>query len=217
MTRIGLLGGTFDPIHYGHLDVADAARRALRLERIWLVPARVPPHRREPQAPAAHRFAMAALAVQRRPELAVSDIEMEDRNPSYTSATLDRLASAGIDTKSLFLVTGADAFREIETWLGYPLLLDRCHFVVVSRPGQPSTEMPALLPQLSSRMRLMPADIPETPGVFLVDAPTAPVSSTGIRRRLQSGESIESMVPPEVAAYIARQRLYRTPAAKDFA
>jgi len=122
---VGVLGGTFDPIHLGHLDVAEAARRALGLERLMLLPANVPPHRSMPQASAAHRFAMAALAIQDRTELVVSDLEMLSDEPSYTSVTLDRLQARGIDMGALVLVTGADAFRDIQTWKDYPQLLDR--------------------------------------------------------------------------------------------
>src|SRR6187402_2740172 len=135
MMRLGLFGGTFDPMHQGHLDVAEAARRALQLSCVWVVPARVPPHRRAPAASAAHRFAMAAIACANAPGLLLSDLEMEDATPSYTEGTLDRLPSLGVNVGTLFLVTGADAFRDIQTWKGFPGILDRCHFVVVSRPG----------------------------------------------------------------------------------
>ena len=217
MTRVGLLGGTFDPIHQGHLDVADAARRALGLTRVLLMPSRIPPHRRAPQASAPHRFAMAALAVQRCQDLLVSDLEMldtTDTEPSYTSATLDRFAARGVNTRELFFITGADAFRDIRTWMGFPAILDRCHFVAVSRPGQPAEGLKSLLPELARRMVAPRPASPDGPlldraAVILVDAPTAPVSSTEIRERIKTGESIEGMVPPEVAAYITKHGLYR--------
>ena len=208
MTRLGLLGGTFDPIHQGHLDVAEAARQALGLTHILVVPARLPPHRRAPRASAAHRFAMAALAVESHAQLLVSDMEMEDSAPSYTAATLDRLARRGFDTTSLFFVTGADAFQDIGTWMDYPAILDRCHFVAVSRPGHPAPELPRLLPDLASRMRQTPCDVPAQPAILLVDASTAPVSSTGVRERIRNGESIEQLVPRGVAAYIMKHGLY---------
>src|SRR5262245_647790 len=120
----GLLGGTFDPIHVGHLDVAEAARRALALDRVLLIPANIPPHRTSPHASAAHRFAMTALAIQDRDVFEVSDLEMQSETPSYTSATLDRLMTRGFDTRSFVLITGADAFRDISTWKDYPAILD---------------------------------------------------------------------------------------------
>ena len=217
MSCVGLLGGTFDPIHQGHLDVADAARKALGLTRVLVMPSRIPPHRRAPRASAPHRFAMAALAAQSCQDFLVSDLEMLDTSdtaPSYTSATLDRLAARGVNTRELFFITGADAFREIRTWMGFPAILDRCHFVAVSRPGQPAEELKLLLPELAGRMVAPPpglADqaVPDQPAIVLVDAPTAPVSSTEIRERIRTGESIDGMVPREVAAYIEKHGLYR--------
>jgi len=214
MIRLGLFGGTFDPIHQGHLDVVEAAQTALSLSQVWVVPARVPPHRRPPAASAAHRFAMAALACANAPDLLVSDLEMNDASPSYTEATLDRLAVLGVDVRSLFLVTGADAFRDIRTWKGFPAILDRCHFVVVSRPGQSAPELRQQLPELAPRMVEAGREIPSTPAVILVDAPTAPVSSTDVRRRVQAGSDISDLVAPGVAAYIEKHGLYRD-TAKD--
>lgn len=209
MMRLGLFGGTFDPMHQGHLDVAEAARRALELSCVWVVPARVPPHRRPPSASAAHRFAMAAIACANAPGLLVSDLEMDDASPSYTERTLNRLASLGIDLRSLFLVTGADAFRDIQTWKGFPGILDRCHFVVVSRPGQSAPELRKQLPALAPRMVDAGREAPSAPAVILVDAPTAPVSSTDVRRRLQAGNVVDDLVAPGVAAYIEKHGLYR--------
>ncbi|HYN09119.1 MAG TPA: nicotinate-nucleotide adenylyltransferase [Vicinamibacterales bacterium] len=206
--RTGVFGGTFDPIHVGHLDVADAARRALALDQVQVMPARWPPHRAAPAASAAHRFAMAVLAVQDREGLVVSDFEMEADGPSYTSATLNRLSARGIDIASLFVITGADAFREISSWKDYPRILDRTHFVVVSRPGCAAPALRQVLPELADRMFETPCEIPSRPGIFLVDEATAPVSSTDVRDRLARGESIDGLVPPAVMRYIERQDLY---------
>ena len=132
---IGLLGGTFDPIHCGHLDVARAAQQALGLDEVWLVPARVPPHRSAPQALGAHRFAMAALAVASEDGLAGVGRRDGSDGPSYTIDTLARLERTGIDADRLCFITGADAFRDIASWKSHAELLARCHFAVVSRPG----------------------------------------------------------------------------------
>jgi nicotinate-nucleotide adenylyltransferase len=215
MNRIGLLGGTFDPIHQGHLDVAEAARGAIGLTQVLVVPSHIPPHRRAPVASASHRFAMAALATEPHPHLVVSDLEMEDDRPSYTASTLDKLAARGIETRTMFFVIGADAFQEIGSWMDYPAILDRCHFVAVSRPGRPAPALRQTLPHLAGRMHDAPCDIPKSPAILLVDAPTAPVSSTGIRERLRNGENIEVMVPPGVAGYIRKHGLYRDPTSKD--
>ncbi len=209
--RLGLFGGTFDPIHVGHLDVAAACREALALDRVVFVPASVPPHRSTPCASAAHRFAMAALALQDDERFTVSDLEMAGPSPSYTSATLDKLAALGIETRALFVITGADAFREIGTWKDYPRLLDRCHFVVVSRPGVPAPSLRLALPALSGRMieARGAADTLATPHIVLLDAPTSSVSSTSVRNRVAQGASLAGLVPDAVARYIVTHRLYK--------
>jgi len=207
--RRGFLGGTFDPIHCGHLDVASAAQHTLELALIEFLPAGTPPHRRAPLASAQDRLAMVQLAIADHDGWAMSDLDtLEPGRPAYTAETLDRLARTGLDTRSLFFVTGADAFRDIATWKEYPGLLDRCHFVAVSRPGCAAPALPGLLPALAGRMLEAPCGIPARPSIFLVDAATAPVSSTDVRRRLTAGESIDGLVPGDVARYIRTHGLY---------
>jgi nicotinate-nucleotide adenylyltransferase len=204
----GLFGGTFDPIHRGHLDVAHAARRAIGLGTVWIVPSRLPPHRGRPAAPAAHRFAMAALAIQAEEGLLLSDLDMDTDGPSYTVETLDRLEHGGTDPREVYWVIGADAFLEIRSWRDYPRLLDRCHFAVVSRPGVSALALPTALPELADRMAPAPPSPGPDPRILLVDAPTAPVSSTDVRRAIAAGLPVDGLVPPPVAAYIARHALY---------
>jgi nicotinate-nucleotide adenylyltransferase len=206
--RTGLLGGTFDPVHRGHLDVARAACAALRLDRVLFVPARVPSHRGAPSVSAAHRFAMTAIAVASDPRWLMSDVEMEDDAPCYTDTTLSRLAARGLSLRETFVVTGADAFVDIRTWKNYPGVLDRCHFVAVSRPGLPAAQLPARLPELAARMRPADASVPESPAILLVDAATADVSGTEIRRRAAAGAPLDDLVTTAVAAYIRKHRLY---------
>lgn len=207
--KLGLLGGTFDPIHQGHLDVARAAIEALALDEVWLVPARQPPHRHNPHASAPHRFAMVALATADAPRLRVSDIEMERAGPSYTVDTLSAVGATVPGDTTLFFLIGVDAFRDVPSWRAFPAVLDRAHFVVVSRPGAPVADLRDRLPALASRMITAPAAIPPTPSIFLVEAPTSPVSSTEVRSRVRTGGSIEDLVSGPVAAYIAKHRLYR--------
>lgn len=210
IARLGWLGGTFDPIHCGHLDVAMAARTALKLEHVYLVPARVPPHRSAPLASTADRLAMVTLAASTQKWLRVSNIELTEPGPSYTMDTLDRLEAQGMDLPSLHVITGADAFAEILTWKGAPGLLDRCPFVVVSRPGYPAPALRQVLPALAPRMiDAGGSDLPARPGIFLVDAPTAPVTATEVRTRASSRSSLEGLVPEAVAAYINRHELYQ--------
>lgn len=208
---IGLFGGTFDPVHLGHLDVARAACRTLGLERLWLIPAKLPPHRSQPVASEADRLAMLGLAIKADPAFEISTIELDSPSPSYTAHTLARLGADGSALDRWCFVTGADAFADIATWHDYPALLDRCHFAVVSRPGRPVGTLPAALPALASRMILAgenPVPPASRPGIFLIDAPTAPVSSTSVRTAITRGLPLTGLVPDAVADYIASRRLY---------
>jgi nicotinate-nucleotide adenylyltransferase len=206
--RIGLLGGTLDPIHFGHVETALAARRALALDRVIVLPARVPPHRQlQPSASSYHRFAMTALAVNGVDGLEASDIELCAPGPSYTADTLARFqARTGLAASQIFFITGADAFAEIETWHLYPEVLDLSHFVVVSRPGFPVEMLRQRLPALAPRMTAA-ADA-AFPAIFLVDAPTPDVSSTDIRRRRRAGEPLTGLVPAPVEQHIVQHGLY---------
>lgn len=211
--RIGILGGTFDPIHQGHLDAAGAAMRALGLTRLYVVTAHLPPHRPQPAASGYHRFAMAALAVAGRSGWQASDMELLERGPSYTSAMLKRFHERGYAAPELFFIAGADAFADIGTWHDYPAILGRAHFAVVSRPGSRAGDLPRRLPRLASRMTSPPPG-ERSPGgtmIFLIDAPTADVSSTAIRRSVAAGGSIEGMVPPAVRQHIEQHGLYSSP------
>ena len=211
--RVGILGGTFDPIHRGHLDVARACHDALALDAVWIVPSHVPPHRPQPLASPYHRFAMAALAVASEPDtgwLQVCDIELSHHGPSFTALTLRRVTELEGEGSQIFFLTGADAFAEIATWRDYPAILDLAHFVVVSRPGWPVGALPGRLPTLQSRM--VPADpnhLPAEPSIVLVDARTADVSSSDVRRRLASGQPLEGRVPAAVERHACRHGLYR--------
>lgn len=210
--RIGILGGTLDPMHMGHLDAALAAREALGLERILVVPAHVPPHRGRPVSSPFHRFAMAALAVNGIDGMEVSDLELTSPGPSYTADTLTRIqAQLGVPPSQIFFILGADAFAEIETWHRYPDVLDLAHFVVVARPGMTLPAVRNRLPQLRDRMRLprrSTADSAAGTLIFLVDAPTTEVSSTTIRERIATGLPLDGLVAPPVASHIRQHHLY---------
>lgn len=197
--KVGILGGTFDPIHEGHLTAAAVVTRALSLDRVVLLPSRTPPHRAmEPRASIYHRFAMTALAAAER-ELIVSDLELRRDGPSYTATTLEALHGEGFQPSQLYFITGSDAFAEVETWFDYPRLLSLANFAVVSRPGAPR---PAdLLADFAS-------SIPTTTNVISVEANTPDVSSTEIRRRVGAGEPIDGLVPASVAGHIRRHSLY---------
>ena len=214
--RIGILGGTLDPIHFGHLDTALAAREALALDRVVIIPSRIPPHRQaQPLASPYHRFAMAALAVNGVEGLLVSDVELRAPGPSYTADTLMHYRDGlGLEASQIFFITGADAFADIATWSRYPEVLDLAHFVAVSRPGAPVSGLRQQLPALKDRMRLpvRRSDLDVRAGrtsIYLVDAPTSDVSSTEIRRRLVADQPLAGLVPEAIERHIQQHGLYR--------
>ena len=217
--RLGILGGTFDPIHVGHLDAADAARAALSLDEILLVPALDPPHRPiDPRATMYQRFALVSLAAADRPSYRVSDMELLRQGPSYTADTLRSLHAQGWRASQLFFILGTDAFAEIATWHDFPSILDLAHFVVIARPGTTIDVAVARTPELRARMCM---GKPEGEGVprntaidgrstriFLVEADTRSVSSTQVRERLAAGQPIDDLVPAAVARHILKHHLY---------
>ena len=209
--RVGILGGTFDPIHCGHLDLAAAVQQDLELTSLLVIPANIPPHRPTPSASSFHRFAMTAIAVAGRPGWQASDLELSQPSPSYTDATLSRLHRDGWHASELYFVIGADAFADIRSWKNYPAILDSANFAVVSRPGSPVQPLRQRLPELAVRMKEATGRA-NAPGIsiFLIDAPTADVSSTAIRQRRQAGQTITGLVPPGVEQHIEQHGLYRS-------
>ncbi|MFL6279269.1 MAG: nicotinate-nucleotide adenylyltransferase [Vicinamibacterales bacterium] len=211
-TRVGLLGGTFDPIHVGHLETACAAKRALHLDLVYVLPSNLPPHRaQQPVASSHHRFAMTALAVNGIDRLRASDIELSAPGLSYTADTLHRFSSAtGLGVSQIFFITGADAFAEIETWYRYPDVLDLANFAVVSRPGFAVDALRDRLPSLASRMIAVNPERPAAGSqtIFLVNATTPDVSSSDIRQRLMTRRSISGLVPATVERHISQHGLY---------
>ena len=209
---LGVLGGTFDPIHNGHLAAAEAAQQFLALESVVLVPSRIAPHRLDPaRASAEQRYEMTALAAAGRPGWAASRIEIDREGRSYT---FDTLAELKQQTRSqIFFVVGADAFAEIATWYRYPEVLDLANFVVVSRPGITLDSLRDRVPSAFDRRFDAAHDGPSSAQtrVILVEAPTPDISSTDIRRRVRAGESLRGLVPEAVAHYIQTHRLYVGP------
>jgi len=223
--RIGILGGTLDPIHCGHLEAAIAVRDALQLADVRILPSRVPPHRAiQPVASPYHRFAMAALSVNGVEGLTASDAELCVSGPSYTADTLDRMRQSGLDGSQIFFIIGADAFAEIATWHRYPEVLNLAHFVIVSRPGHAIDDVRRRLPALSPHMRsaadvMRAAPSPPSrsatasthanPSIVVVEAATPDVSSTAIRERLRRDESVSGLLPAAVERHIQQHGLYR--------
>jgi nicotinate-nucleotide adenylyltransferase len=208
--RLGILGGTFDPVHFGHLDAADAARRALSLTEVRLIPSCDPPHKPiDPLVSPFHRFALIALAIQDQEVLRASDMELTRSGPSYTADTLRALAARGWHPSQIFFILGSDAFAEIATWREFPAVLDAAHFTVIARPGTTLDAAVARTPDLRARIR-RPDETSRGSGtsIFLVEALTRDVSSSTIRARLTAQQPIDDLVPAAVAHYIVEHHLY---------
>lgn len=209
--RLGILGGTFDPIHFGHLDAAAAARRALHLDRVLLIPSSDPPHRpADPLASAFHRFALVALAIQGNGALSASDMELARTGPSFTADTLRAMAHEGWRPSQIFFILGSDAFAEIATWREFPAVLDTANFVVVARPGTTLDAAAARTPALRGRLLSPGQETSAASGtaIFLVEARTRDVSSSTIRARLAARQPIDDLVPAAVERHIAAHHLY---------
>uniref|UniRef100_A0A7C2E2W3 Probable nicotinate-nucleotide adenylyltransferase n=1 Tax=Ammonifex degensii TaxID=42838 RepID=A0A7C2E2W3_9THEO len=198
--RIGLMGGTFDPIHYGHLVAAEDARFELGLEKVIFIPAGQPPHKpKERVSAAAHRVAMVRLAIATNPYFELSTIEVERPGPSYTVDTVAAFReqySAG----ELYFITGADAVAEILSWHKAEELLTLCQLVAVTRPGY-------VLEALRERLRGLDGYLWRR--IRLLPVPGVAISSTALRERVREGRPIRYLLPEEVEAYIREQGLYR--------
>jgi nicotinate-nucleotide adenylyltransferase len=219
--RLGVLGGTLDPVHAGHLAAAHAAAQALALDAVWLMPSHVPSHKAAPHASPWHRFAMVALAASEDDLLVASDFELARPGPTFTWDTLQALASDGVPASQIFFITGADAFAGIDTWHRYPDVLDAGHFAVVTRPGHVIPAEALAQPPVARRLRTTRESEPvaartstNSPAIWLIEADTPDVSSTDIRQRILAGKEVGTDVPASVAAHIRRHGLYTHPPAE---
>jgi nicotinate-nucleotide adenylyltransferase len=214
VARTALFGGSFNPIHYGHLLLADEVRERLGLARVIFMPNGVPPHKPAGDvAPAADRYAMVKLAIADNPAFEVSDLEVRRAGPSYTIDTIEAL---GLPPAALFLMIGSETFLDLLSWREPRRIAERCRIVVVPRAGSAFDPDGAAARKV---VRGIGADgiaraedgVPER-GVIVVHATSLPLSASDIRARAAAGASLAYRVPPAVAAYIADRRLYRGPA-----
>jgi len=196
--RLGLFGGTFDPIHLGHLILAEACREACGLDRVWFVVTATPPHKRGERTSVQHRLEMARIAVAGNPAFAVSEIEARaEDGPHFSYRTLERLRAERPE-EDLFFLIGADSLADFPTWRHPERIAELATVVVVNRPGID----PAVLSA--------PPDYgPSARPMLRVDIPPVGIASTGLRRRVAAGLSIRYQVPRGVEAYIAQHGLYR--------
>ena len=197
--RIGILGGTFDPIHMGHLITAEIVRVSAALDEIIFIPAERPPHKENKgEAPAEDRLLMVQCAVEGNPAFSVSDIELRREGPSYTVDTIAAL-SEQLGDAELFFITGADAMNDLYRWHDPVRLLHSCTFIVAARQGVELDESrlaEQFSPEQRSRIRIVPT-------------PHLEISSTVIRARVRAGRSIRYLVPRAVELYIEERGLYR--------
>lgn len=196
--KVGIMGGTFDPIHYGHLLAAEECRRQLGLARVVFVPTGEPPHKRERFVTSSEdRYAMTLLATAGVGEFSVSRTEIDRGRPSHTVDTLEEFLEKSIPACELFFITGLDALLSIDTWKDYMRLPSLCTLVTATRPGY-SVEGVGLLP-MEIRQALK-----------LVEIPQFAISSTEIRERAREGRSIRFLLPHLVENYIECRGLYKT-------
>ncbi len=215
--KLGILGGTFNPIHYGHLAAAEEVRNRLKLDKILFIPSSLPPHKQDEDVPPAeHRMEMVRLALAGNPAFEPSDIEIRRGGRSYTVDTIEALLQMH-RRDELYFITGLDSFMEIQTWHRWQNLLSLCRFVVLSRPGYRFTDLTKIdfiqsagagLEELDNNTRSQSVIRAGTFEVFLETIPLYDISSTDIRKRVKEGRSIKYLLPEAVETYIIKNKLY---------
>jgi nicotinate-nucleotide adenylyltransferase len=223
---LGILGGTFNPIHYGHLVAANDVWDAFALDLVVFVPAAVPPHKLRAEIVAPHhRLTMAIMATLSNPHLSVSAIEIERSGASYTVDTISQLKQHYTEPLNLYFIVGVDAFLDIASWRQPDVLLKSCHTVVTSRPGYDLHNcVPYTLQQLSKSYAGLSFEPLALDGmhrearysvqgtshqIFLRNIPGVDISSTTIRDRVKAGRPLRYLLPDSVDAYIRKYHLYR--------
>ncbi|MBR0079975.1 MAG: nicotinate-nucleotide adenylyltransferase [Synergistaceae bacterium] len=195
--KIGIMGGTFDPIHYGHLLAAEEARINLGIERLIFVPTGDPPYKRGNNiTPAEDRYAMTLLATAGVIEYSVSRIEIDRKEPTHTVDTLREFLASGIKTEDLYFITGLDAMLSITSWFEYEKIPDLCTLVTARRPGYPVDEIETLPKFIRDKLKY-------------IEIPQFAISSTEIRERSRLGKGIRFLVPHLVEIYIESNKLYK--------
>ena len=215
--RLGILGGTFNPIHFGHLAAAEEVRVRLKLDRILFIPSFIPPHKREEIVPHADlRMEMVRLATKGNPFFEPSEIEINRGGRSYTIDTVEALRQVFPGT-DLYFITGLDSFLEIQTWHEWERLLTLSHFVVISRPGYQFIDLAKIsfmkhaaneLASLDQGMQLEAMVQSPSFTIYLETIPLFDISSTDIRKRVKAGVSIKYLLPDTIETYIITNKLY---------
>ena len=199
--RIGVMGGTFDPIHYGHLYIAECSRYEFNLAQVLFIPSGQPVHKkREDITNATHRMEMTGLAISSNPFFALSNVEVLRPGPTYTVDTLEHLNDQCGGRHEFFFITGADAILEIVSWKDVTRVFELCQFIAVARPGFSLDAMNRVSKNLSPTQKAK-VHIHETSGIL--------ISSTDIRNRISRGEPVKYLTPDSVLQYITSHGLYR--------
>ena len=213
LLRLGILGGTFNPIHLGHLRVAEEVAEELELEKVYLIPAAIPPHKEtRPITPFHHRLAMTRLAAEDSPILEALDLEGRRQGLSYSIETLREFHKLFKKELNLFFILGMDAFLEIETWKEYERLFDYAHFVVIKRPGIQFDQLEPFIHSLGLGFEGEGEEdkFVHRSGNLLIyrEATLMDISSTQIREMVAMGRSIRFLVPSSVRSYVIEKGLY---------
>ncbi len=216
--RIGILGGTFDPIHLGHLRCAEEICQELNLENVYLIPSASPPHKTKmPVTSFKHRLAMTRLSADISPYIEAVDLEGRRAGHSYSIETLREFYRIFGRDADLFFILGMDAFLEIRTWKEYKYLFDYAHFVILTRAGFQSHDLMSVLSELDAGIKRKEDEpdlfvAPSGKTVMLIRAAVMDISSTRIRAMVKENKSIRFLVPESVRTYIAKKGLYRNDA-----
>ncbi len=207
--RLAIMGGTFDPIHYGHLVTAEAVRREFQTERVLFIPTGSPPHKSNSQVSGTeHRYLMTVLATEDNPFFYTSRMEIDRPGATYTIDTIQELRKICHKDAQLYFITGADAVSDIFTWKEPEKLLTLCHFVAVTRPGYNKNDVLENARQLNSKYNSQ---------IHFLEVPALAISSTDIRNRVKHSKAIKYLLPQEVETYIMKHGLYQEPEGEGLA
>ncbi|MEJ4043126.1 nicotinate-nucleotide adenylyltransferase [Erwinia sp. SLM-02] len=209
-----LYGGTFDPIHYGHLKPVEALAARVGLQNVTLLPNNVPPHRPQPEASPAQRIEMVRLAIAGNPLFSLDLREMRRDTPSFTVDTLDELRQERGPDQPLAFIIGQDSLLSLHKWHRWQDLLSLCHLLVLRRPGYSQTmDTPEQQHWLEQHLTDRPEELHQKPAghILLADTPLVSISATEIRERLHQGRSDADLLPSSVSEFIMREGLYRNP------
>lgn len=222
--KLGIFGGTFNPIHFGHLRVAEEVREIAGLDKVFFIPSGNPPLKKEDIAPARHRYAMTELAARNNPAFAVLDLECMSGQKSYTAKTLEKLRGLYPDER-LYFIVGIDAFLDIPNWYKPEQLLGLAHFLVLSRPGCRFSDLSAS-PYISVSREIVrkldkgimssyATNLRNGNEALLINVSPVTISATDIRSRIKQGKSLKYLLPAEVESFIISHKLYMFRKTKD--